>query len=108
MMYVANDTNLEVLGLKDEDGNWITNAAITCAISDPLGNSVATVTLTYRGPGVAVTVGGVTYLDGNYRGLLSGSNVPGLVAGKTYRQHYAASNYNFAVDRYEIAQARIG
>ncbi|HEV3023926.1 MAG TPA: hypothetical protein VGX76_15730 [Pirellulales bacterium] len=107
MLYVANDTNLEVLGLKDEDGNWITNAALTCVVTDPLGNTVANVTLSYRGAGVAVTVGGVTYLDGNYRGLLAGNNAPALVAGSTYREHYAASNYNFAVDKYEVAQVRI-
>lgn len=107
MLYVANDSNVEVLGLKDEDGNWIANANITCTITDPTGATVATVTLTYRGAGVAVTVGGVTYPDGNYRGVLSGSNSPALVAGTTYKEVYQASNYGFLETRYEVAQTRL-
>lgn len=104
MLYVDNDSNLEVLGLASEDGVYVTDAAITCTIIDTSGNLVATVALAYLGAGKAVG----QYPDGNYRGVLSGSNVPALVAGTTYQQHFVASNYGFVADRYEVAQARVG
>jgi hypothetical protein len=107
VLYVGNDSNLEVLGLKDEDGNWITNAALSCTITDPNGNTVAVVTLTYRGAGVSVSVLGRYFPDGNYRGVLSGSNSPALVAGSVYKEVFAASNYGFQEVRYETAQTRL-
>lgn len=105
-LYCNNDSNLEVLALKDEDGNWITDAAITCTITDPTGATVAAVSLTYRGSGVGVTVLGQYFPDGNYRGVLSGSNSPALVAGTTYKEVFQASNYGFEEVRYEVAQTR--
>ena len=107
MLYVANDSNLEVLGLKDEDGNWVTNATITCTITDASGNTVAVVPLSYRGSGVGVSVLGQYFADGNYRGVLSGSNNPPLVAGSVYKEVFAASNYGFQEVRYETAQTRL-
>ena len=109
-LFVGNDSNLEVLGLVDEEAAFVTNAAITCLVTDSSGATMGSgpITLTYRGAGVAVTVGGVTYKDGNYRGTLAGNISPPLVAGTTYKLHYAASNYNMPIDRYEVAQARLG
>ena len=104
MLYVGNDSNLEVLGLATEDGAYITDAQLTFTVTDANSNLVATVALAYLGAGKAVG----QYPDGNYRGVLSGSNVPALVAGTTYQQHFAASNYGFVADRFEVAQTRIG
>jgi len=105
-LYCGNDSNIEVLGLTSEDGSFITDASLTCVITNPSNMTLATVTLSYRGAGVPVTVGGKTYLDGNYRGVLPGATA--LVAGTTYKLVYAASNYGFAMTHYEIAQARGG
>lgn len=105
-LYVANDTNIELLGLTTEDGAYVTDAAISCVISDPTGATVATVSLAYLG--TSVTLGGNTYKDGNYRGVLSGSNSPALVAGTVYTLSYNASNYGLKMIHYETAQARVG
>jgi hypothetical protein len=107
VLYVGNDSNLEVLGLRDEDGNWVTNASVTCTITDSGGNTVAAVSLAYRGSGVGVSVLGQYFPDGNYRGILSGSNSPALVAGSVYKEVFAASNYGFQEVRYETAQTRL-
>lgn len=104
MLFCNNDSNVEVLGLATEDGSFITDAVLTCAITDSSGNAVATVTLAYLGTGFAVG----SYADGNYRGVLSGSNNPALVAGATYTLAFSASNYGFKATRYEVAQARTG
>ncbi|MGH7139028.1 MAG: hypothetical protein ACREHD_25055 [Pirellulales bacterium] len=105
-LYIANDINIELLGLTTEDGAYVTDAAISCVIIDPTGNSLATVSLAYLG--TSVSVGGQTYKDGNYRGVLSGSNSPALVAGTIYTLSYSASNYGLKIVHYETAQARVG
>lgn len=105
-LYCNNDSNLEVLGLRDEDGNFIVDADLTCAITDPSGGAVAVVTLTYRGTGVGVTVLGQHFADGNYRGVLAAGNSPALVAGTVYKEVFSASNYGFQEVRYETAQTR--
>jgi hypothetical protein len=105
----GNDSNLEVLGFKDEDQNVKNDAVITCVITKVSdGSAVATVSIPSLGALVAVTVGGVTYLNGNYRGVLSGANNPALVAGAQYQLVYSASNYGWVDTRFETAQARIG
>jgi hypothetical protein len=54
MLYVGNDSNLEVLGLQTEDGVFITDAQLTCTVTDTNSNLVATVALAYLGAGKAV------------------------------------------------------
>ena len=106
MLFVGSDTNIELLGVKTEDGAYLTTGAITCAITDPTGASVATVTLTYLG--TAVTVAGSTYSDGNWRGTLSGSNSPALVAGTIYKLVFSCTSPAISITRYETAQVRLG
>jgi hypothetical protein len=105
-LYASNDANIELLGLVTEDGTYVTDAAISCVITDPNGTTVATVSLAYLG--TSVTVGGQTYKDGNYRGVLAGSNSPALAAGTMYTLTYTASNYGLKIIHYEMAQARMG
>lgn len=100
MLYVGNDTNLEVLGLATEDGSYVTDAALTCTVSDPTGNVVATVTPAYLGTSVGA------YPDGNYRGVLPGST--SLTAGTSYAMTYTASNYGLRIVHYEQAVTRVG
>lgn len=102
MLYVGSDSNIELLGLQTEDGSFLTAASISCVIKDSSGNTVATVSLTYLG--TAVTTGGRTYADGNYRGVLLGSN--SLTAGATYTLVYSCSNPIFSFTHYEVAQTR--
>lgn len=99
MLFCGNDTNLEVLGLTTEDGSYVTDAAIACAVK-LAGATVATVTLFYLGTPVGI------YADGNYRGVLPGSTA--LVAGQQYTLVYTASNYGLTLISVERAMTRDG
>lgn len=103
-LYAANDNNLDALNFKTEDGSFVTDAVITCEVTDnATGDTMATVSLAYLGSGVAVD----SYADGNYRGvLLAGAN---LVVGNLYKLAFSSSNYTgFAVNLYLRAEERTG
>ena len=103
-LYVSNDNNIEILGLQDEDGVAITDATISCAVTDDAtGDAIQTVSLAYLGAGVAVG----SYADGNYRGVLTAAAA--LVAGSFYKLAYTSSNYTgLAVNVYLKAEERKG
>lgn len=103
-LYAANDNNIDLLNLQDEDGNYITDAVLTCVVTDATtGTVMGTVTLAYLGAGVAVG----SYADGNYRGALTAS--AGLVVGTIYKLAYTSSNYTgLAVNVYLPAEERKG
>ncbi|HUY88797.1 MAG TPA: hypothetical protein VMV10_08695 [Pirellulales bacterium] len=100
-LYAANAVDLGVLGLRSRAGVFVTDATLTCTVTDvATGVMLATVFLNYLGAGVALR----GYADGNYLGSLPGSI--GLVAGRAYKLEFAASNYGLSVDAYRTAQAR--
>lgn len=103
-LYAANDNNIDLLNLQDEDGKYITDAVLSCAVTDAVtGTVMGTVTLTYLGSAVAVG----SYADGNYRGVLLAS--ANLVAGTAYKLAYTSSNYTgLAVNVYLKAEERKG
>lgn len=99
----GNDSLCQLLGIQDEDGNYLTDEGpITCVVTDPDDNTVASLTLAYLG--TPVRVAGRNFADGNWSATLAGS-VP-LAAGTTYCLTFQSSNPVLEVIRYETAQTR--
>ena len=104
-LFAANDNDIDLLDLKTEDGTHITDAVLSCAITDAAtGDSMGSaITLAYLGAGVAVG----SYTDGNYRGVLPASY--NLVAGSFYKLAITSTNYTgLAVNYYAEAVERKG
>jgi hypothetical protein len=103
MLYVGNDSLVQLLGIQAEDGTYLTSQGpITCTVTDPSNNVLATITLTYTGQ--PVTIGDRTFADGNWSGTLPASTP--LVAGTTYAFTYNCANPAFQFVRYETAATR--
>lgn len=103
-LFAGSAVNVELLGVQQELGSYVTGATITCLVSDSEGNVVATLNLDYLGK--RVTMGFASFADGNYRALLQG-NVS-LVAGETYEFAFSCASPVFQFSRYITAQARNG
>ncbi|HEX5444056.1 MAG TPA: hypothetical protein VFW87_09520 [Pirellulales bacterium] len=99
ILFVANDTNLDLLGLTSEDGAYVTDAQLTCTVADASGQTAAAITLSYLGAPVEA------YPDGNYRGVLPAATP--LVAGRVYTLTYSASNYGLSLTQQALAQSRM-
>jgi len=80
VLYLSSANLLYLLGLHDVvSGAFVTAATVTVQLQDELQNNVGSpITLTnVPGP---LTVNGLTYADGNYRGVVPANSLP-LTAG---------------------------
>ena len=102
-LFVGSCANLELLGVEQENAGYITGAVVTCVITDPSGNTVATINLPYLGKPVSPSTF-KSFADGNYRGLLPA--VTPLVAGTTYKLSFSCANPVFTFTSFQTARNR--
>lgn len=101
-LFVGSCVHIELLGVRKEDGTYVTGDAVMCVITDPNGNVVATLSLAYMG--TRVTLGFASFADGNYRALLPGNAA--LVAGTTYTFTFSCANPDFRLSHFQAAVVR--